>query len=181
MRLPLQLPLLLLSLAATAASAQTWGGVTLGQSRDAIQSQFNNANLPVESLSDGDLQTNNDNAISLPGLLYPLPMMATFHFDTNSRLAETTLSLDLPAMRRDWASLGSDEALFNFAADKLVLALAGQYGPPVFSTYSCSAEPITAPCTLQWNEKNIPQVIQLERIPTGFHLRIHYLPSTAPF
>jgi hypothetical protein len=175
MRLPLAT--LLLCLSAATASAQTWGGVTLGQSRDAIQSQLNNQNLPVESLPDGDLQTNSDNPIPLPGLLYPIPMMATFHFDAKSRLNETTLSLDLAAMHRDWAALGSDEALYNFAADKLAFALAGQYGAPTFSSPSCNIviEAPTAPCTFQWRV-NSSQVVQLESIPSGHHLRIHYLP-----
>lgn len=96
--------------------------------------------------------------------------MATFHFDADSRLAEITLSLDLPAMRHDWPSLGSDEAVYNFAADRLALALAAEYGAPAFST--CNAE--NSPCILQWRDPN--QVIQLERIPATRHLRVHYLP-----
>jgi hypothetical protein len=180
MRPPLAILLLTLTLSFTTASAQTWGGVSLGQSRDAIQTQFTDANLQVSSLTDGDLQTNTAQPISLPGLLYPLPMMATFHFDAKARLAEVTLSLDLPAMRRDYAALGSDEALFNFAAEKLAFVLAGEYGTPAFSTPSCNAETTTAPCTLQWNQPPARQVIELERIPSGHHLRIRYLPSSAP-
>jgi hypothetical protein len=178
MRLPLAILLLCLS-AATASAQQTWGGVHLGQSRDGVQAQLTNQNLPVESLPDGALQTNTDNAIPLPGLLYPIPMMATFHFDTNSHLAETTLSLDLPAMRHDWASLGSDEALYNFAAEKLAFALAGQYGAPIFSSSTCNlATDTSAPCTIEWRTNQ--EVIQLENIPNGHHLRIRYLPAAAP-
>ena len=103
-------------------------------------------------------------------------MMVTFHFDTTSRLADIALSLDLPAMRRDWATIGSDEALFNFAADKLSFALAGQYGTPTLASPTCSvaAQLLTDPCTLQWRDTH--QVIQLQRIPTDHRLRILYLP-----
>lgn len=174
MRLPLQLPLLLLCFATASASAQTWDRLNFGQSRDSVHSQLDNQNLPVGSTPDGNLQTNTDYPVLIPGLLYPIPMMVTFYFDTNSHLAEITLALDLPAMRHDWASIGPDEALYDFASDKLAFALAGQYGAPIFSSNACNAETLTAPCTVQWRDPN--QAIQLERIPTGHHLRIHYLP-----
>jgi hypothetical protein len=172
----LHLAILLLCLAtATASAQQTWGGVHFGQSRDAVQAQLNNQNLPVESAPSDALQTNSDYPLPLPGLLYPIPMMANFHFDTNSKLDAVVLSLDLPAMRHDWASIGSDEALYNFAADKLSFALAGQYGAPIFTSPTCSVATETpTPCTIQWHGTN--QVIQLESIPTGRHLRIRYLP-----
>jgi hypothetical protein len=164
--------LLALCIAATSASAQTWNTLNFGQSRDSVQSQLTNQNIPVESTPDGSLQTNSDYPVTVPGLAYPLPMMVTMHFDAASHLAGISLALDLPAMRHDWPSLGSDEALYNFAADKLSLALAGNYGAPIFTTPSCTAE--AAPCTLEW--RNTLQVIQLERIPTGRHLYITYLP-----
>jgi hypothetical protein len=172
----LHLAILLLCLSTASASAQqTWGSVHFGQSRDAVQAQLNNQNLPVESAPSDALQTNSDYPLPLPGLLYPIPMMANFHFDANSKLDTVVLSLDLPAMRHDWASIGSDEALYNFAADKLSFALAGQYGAPIFTSPTCNVATETpTPCTIQWHGTN--QVIQLESIPTGRHLRIRYLP-----
>jgi len=169
--------LLSLCLAATSVSAQTlWSGLHFGQSHDAVQAQLTNQNLPVESTANGSLQTNNDYQLPLPGLQYPIPMMVTFHFDTNSNLADISLSVDLPAMRHDWASVGTDDALYSFAADKLSLALAGNYGAPTFNSPACSvaSELLTAPCTIQWRTSG--QVIQLERVPNGHHLRIEYLP-----
>lgn len=169
--------LLLLCFAATSASAQTlWRDLHFGQSRDGVQAQLTNQNLPVETTADGSLQTNNDYQLPLPGLAYPIPMMVTFHFDTNAHLVDIALSLDLPAMRHDWASIGTDEALYNFAADKLSFALAGNYGAPTLTSPACNvaSELLTAPCTIQWRTST--QVIQLERIPTGRHLRIEYLP-----
>ncbi|MGA8938609.1 MAG: hypothetical protein WB439_05525 [Acidobacteriaceae bacterium] len=179
MRLSRQLSsFLVLSLcfAAAAACAQSpWpAGVSLGDSRDNVRIALDRDNLPAGSTPDGSLQTNSDYPVSLPGLRYPIPMMLTFAFDTNSRLAEMTLSLDLPAMRRDWAAVGSDEALYNFAADKLAFALAANHGAPIFSSPSCNSA-TDAPCTIQWREIN-RLTIQLERIPNGHHLRIHYLP-----
>jgi len=156
--------------------ASPWSSVTLGDTRDSAHSKLDNLNIPVSSTPDANLQTNTDFPLILPGLLYPLPVMVTFRFDANSRLAEITLNLDLPAMRRDWAALGSDEALYNFADDKLAFALAGAYGAPSFSSPACNAEAPTTPCTTQWRDANRSQVIQLERIPNGHHLRIDYLP-----
>jgi hypothetical protein len=166
----------LLCLAAATASAQApWSNLPFGESRDTVHSRLDNLNLPVSSTPDNNLQTNADYPLPLPGLLYPLPVMVTFRFDANSRLAEISLALDLPAMRRDWAALGSDEALYTFAADKFSLALSGTYGSPGFNTPACTAEPPTAPCTLEWRDPN-RGVIQLERTPAGHHLHIDYLP-----
>ena len=177
MRLPLAL---LLATLTTTASAQTWAGAALGQSRDSLQTQFNNANLQVSLPPRRRPPKPTPPSPSLsPAFSTPFPMMATFHFDTNSRLAETSLSLDLPAMRHDYAALGSDESLFAFAADKLAFVFSGEYGAPVFATTSCNAETTTAPCTIEWRI-NPAQVVQLERIPAGHHLRIHYLPTAAP-
>ena len=167
----LALPLLCL-VTATASAQVPWKDLHFGQSRDSVRSQLENLNLPVESTPDTALQSNKDYPLLLPGLLYPIPIMATFHFDADSRLAEITLSVDLPAMRREWSSLGSDEALYNFAADKLAFALAGEYGTPIFSSPTCNAE--NSPCTLQWRDP--AQIIQLERTPGTHHLHIHYLP-----
>lgn len=169
--------LLSLCLAATSASAQTlWSGLHFGQSRDAVQAQLTNQNLPVGSTAGGSLQTNSDYPLPLPGLANPIPMVVTFHFDANSNLADISLSLDLPAMRHDWASIGADDALYSFAADKLSLALSGNYGAPTFSSPACNvaAELLTSPCTIQWRTSG--QVIQLERVPNGRHLRVEYLP-----
>ena len=173
MRLPLAI--LLLGFATATASGQNpWRELVFGQSRDGVRSQLENANLAVESTPDGNLQSNADSPLPLPGLANPIPVMATFLFDTSAHLTEVTLSVDLPALRRDYPSLGSDEALYNFAADKLGLALAGQYGNPVFSSIACSAAPQTAPCTLQWRSQVL--VVQLESTSAGHHVRVHYLP-----
>jgi hypothetical protein len=165
------------SLAATSSSAQTtWDTLNFGQSRDSVHAYLDNQNLAVSSTPDNNLQTNSDYPILIPGLLYPIPVMVTFQFDANSHLAEITLALDLPAMRHDWAAIGPDEALYTFASDKLAFALAGQYGAPTFSSSTCNAATEATPCTLQWHGST-NQSIQLERIPTGRHLRIHYLPQ----
>ena len=150
----------------------------MGESRDGVHAKLDNLNLPVSSTPDNNLQTNSDYPLILPGLIYPLPVMVTFRFDANSRLAETNLSLDLPAMRRDWAALGSDEALFAFATDKLSFNLAGVYGPPVLNTPARDAATEPVPCTIEWRDPIRNELIQLERIPNGHHLRINYLPVT---
>jgi hypothetical protein len=168
----MRLLLLLLCLTATTSAQTPWKDLHFGQSRDSVRSQLENLNLPVESTPDTGLQTNKDYPLVLPGLLYPIPIMATFHFDADSRLAEITLAVDLPAMRHDLPSPTSDEALYSFVADKLAFALAGEYGAPIFSSPTCNTE--NSPCTLQWRDPN--QLIQLERIPGTRHLRIHYLP-----
>jgi hypothetical protein len=173
----LLLLLLLCFATATSASAQTtWHGLHFGESRDDVRSQLAAQNMPVETSPDGALQTNTDYNLPLPGLLYPFPMVANLHFDTNSLLADVTLTLDLPAMRRDWASLGSDQALYNFADDQLTFALAGLYGAPLYSSVPCNviAETASFPCTILWRGNQ--QSIELERLSSGRRLRIHYLP-----
>ena len=168
----------LLALCATANAQVPWSAVSLGDTRDRVHAKLDNLNIPISSTPDTNLQTNTDFPLVLPGLLYSLPVMVTFRFDANSRLAETNLSLDLPAMRRDWAALGSDEALYTFAADKLAFNLAGVYGPPVLSTPTCDAPTEATACTLEWRDPNLRQQIQLERIPNGHHIHLSYLPLT---
>jgi len=86
----LSLLTLVLCLASATASAQlTWDNLSFGQSRDSVHTQLDNQPLAVSSTPDNNLQTNTDYPILIPGLLYPIPMMVTFRFDTSSRLAET--------------------------------------------------------------------------------------------
>jgi hypothetical protein len=171
---------LILILAATTASAQTttWHGLHFGQSRDDVRTQLADQNTPAETSPDGALQTNTDLALTLPGLLNPIPITANLHFDAATTLADVTLTLDLPAMHRDWASLGTDQALFAFATDQLTLSLAGIYGPPAYTSANCTAttEALTSACTILWRGNQ--QSIELERLPThnGPRLRILYLP-----
>lgn len=171
----MRLTLLLLLCTASASAQTTWHGLRFGESHDQIVSQLTTQNMPVESTPDGNLQANTDVELPLPGLHYPVPMVATFHLDANSNLADIDLSLDLHDMRRYWAALGPDAALFNFASEQFTLSLAGLYGTPIYTSPGCNIVSETPPpCTILWHGDN--QSIALERTPADHHLSIHYLP-----
>ena len=171
---------LILCLAATAsASAQTtWHNLHFGQSRDAVTAELTNQNMPSTSSDDGTLQVSTDFEELLPGLRYPLPLIVTVHFNANSALSDVTLALDLPAARHYWSSIGSDEALFNFAAEHFTGALSGRYGAPLFSSNSCDGEPKQAStfCIISW--RGAEQTVEMERSVTakGPRLLIRYQP-----
>lgn len=170
---------LYLTAATTAASAQaTWHGLHFGDSRDNVRDHLTAQNLPVEASQEGTLQSNADYELSIPSLRHTLPMQLSFHFDDNNALADITLALDLPGMKRYWAAIGSDEALFNFAEEHLIGALSGLYGAPLYRSRACDAEPKqpSPVCILSWHGDQ--QTIQMERqlTPHGQRLVIRYQP-----
>jgi len=170
---------LTLTLATSAASAQnTWHGLHFGESRDDVRAQLTAQNMPSTSSQDGTLQANADYDLLLPGLRYPFPTIVSVHFDDRAALADITLSLDLPGMRRDWAALGSDDALLHFAAEHFTAALSGRYGAPLYSSNSCNIEPKqpSSFCIVSW--RGTDQTIELENAltPRGSRLLIRYQP-----
>jgi hypothetical protein len=174
------LPLtLLLALATATASAQgTWRGLHFGESRDSVNAQFTNLNMPSTTSQDGSVQVNADYELPLPGLRYPFPMIVTAHFDDHGGLSDVTLALDLSSAHHYWANIGSDEALLNFAAQHFTSAISGRYGAPLFTSNACDAEPKQPPtfCIVSWSSPS--QTIEIERAITarGPHLLIRYQP-----
>jgi hypothetical protein len=176
--------LLVLSLAAatSAASAQsTWQGLHFGQSRDDVRAQITAQNMPVSTSQDGALQSNTDYELVLPGLRHTFPMVASFHFNDDTLLADITLSLDLPAMDRFWSGVGTHEAILNFAAEHLTSALSSIYGAPLYRSAACDAEPKPASpfCILTW--RGNAQTVEIERSagPHGPRLVLRYQPLAA--
>ena len=160
------------------ASAQnTWKGLHFGESRDDVRNQLAAQSITVETAQDGTLQATKNYELTIPGLRYPFPMLASFHFDDASDLADVTLALDLPAMRLYWAAIGPEDALANFAAEKLTGALSGRYGTPLYRSTACDAETKQpAFCIVSWPGSG--QTIELERgtSPKGLRLLVRYQP-----
>ncbi len=164
--------------AATGATAQTtWKGLHFGELREDVRRQLAAQNIAVATSQEGSLQTISDYDLSVPGLRYPFPMLVSFHFDDASNLADVTLSVDLPGMRRYWAAIGPEEALANFAAEKLTGALSGRYGTPLYRSTACDAETkLPSYCIVSWH--GAEQTIELERGTNakGLRLLIRYQP-----
>jgi hypothetical protein len=165
---------------ATAAHAQqppvsTWHGLRFGDTRDQVRAQLNAQHIPVETSQEGALQSTTDYDLFLPGLRYTLPLLSSYHFTDAGTLMDVTLTLDLAAMRHNWSSLGTDDAMTRFASEHLAGALAGRYGAPLYRSPACDAdakEPAT--CAYFWNGPD--QSILLERSPSphGPHLMLRY-------
>jgi hypothetical protein len=177
----MRLPLLLLACTLTAAAAPaqtTWHNLHFGQSRDEVRAQLSTQNLSLQTTPDNSLQTAADYDLNLPGLQHPLSMIATFHFSDAGTLADVTLAVDLPAVRRYWAPLGSDDVIVSFVSEKLAIALSGIYGTAIYRSPSCDVSPTPAPafCTSVWHAQD--QTIELDRpiSPRGPRLLIRYQP-----
>jgi hypothetical protein len=175
-----RLPIIVLTclIATTSASAQaTWRGLHFGESLDEVRTQLTAQNMPVATSQEGALQATSDYDLAIPGLRYAFPMRVTFHFDDSAKLADVTLALDLPGMRRYWAAIGSDEALSTFAAEKLMGALSGRYGTPLYRSTACDADTKTPSfCIVSWHATE--QTVELERGTSarGMRLLVRYQP-----
>ncbi len=171
--------LIAIAAASTAASAQTtWHNVHFGESRDDVRSQITAQNMPLSTSQDGTLQANSDYELALPGLRYTFPMLVSFHFDKAAALTDVTLALDLSGMKHNWATIGTDEALINFAAEHLTGALSSIYGTPLYRSTACDtdAKQASAFCILSWRGNN--QTVEIEHSNTshGQRLLIRYQP-----
>ncbi len=173
--------LLLLLCLTTAASAQaTWHELHFGQPRDDVRTQLIAQKIDVSTSPEGTLQSAADYELAIPGLRYAVPMQLNVHFDNQAALSDVTLALDLRGMRRYWASLGTDDVLFNFAAEKLIGALSGRYGTPIYNSSNCDT-PLKPDsyCIVSWRGNG--QTVELERASTanGLRLLIRYQPLAA--
>ena len=166
--------LLLLTLTTTATAQTTWHNLRFGASREEVRSTLAAQNFPVETSAEGALQSVSDYQLLLPGMRYALPLRADFHFTDAGGLMNIILSLDVPSMRQNFASVGNEEALMLFAASRLNRALADKYGPPLDSQSDCAADAATlakrpVACTVNW--RDLGQSIELNwvtRIPRLF-------------
>jgi hypothetical protein len=163
------------TLALPASAQLTWKNLHFGQSRDEARAQLTTQNIAVQNTPDGSLQSTADYELPIPPLQHTFPMVASFHFDDAGQLAEVTLALDVPAMRRYWGTLGTDDALFTFAEEKLITALTGRYGTALYRTPTCDSDPKQS-CTSLWRGPD--QSIVLDRLttPRGPRLIIRYQP-----
>ncbi|MDE1162733.1 MAG: hypothetical protein PW792_12405 [Acidobacteriaceae bacterium] len=174
MRLALAVALLSMSGFAH-AQATTWHNLHFGETRDQVRTDLTAQGIPVESSAEGALQSTSDYDLFLPGLTNTLPLRSSYHFTPNGGLMDVTLTLDLPAMRRNFAELASDDALIRFASDAMAGALAGRYGAPIYRSPACEGESKEAnTCAIFWNGSE--QSILLERTasPRGQHLLLRY-------
>lgn len=171
------LALACLAIAASASAQTTWHQLQFGESRADARTQLVAQKIDVSTSSEGTLQSAVDYELALPGLLYTVPMQLNVHFDDQATLADVTLALDLRSMRRYWGTLGPDEALFNFAAEKLMGALSGRYGPPIYNSANCDASLKPGDyCIVSWRGND--QTVELERASTakGLRLLVRYQP-----
>jgi len=169
--------LLLLTLATTAAAQTTWHNLHFGASREEVRSALTAQSFPVETSAEGSLQSVSDYQLLLPGMRYALPFRADFHFTDAGALMNIVLSLDIPSMRQNFATVGNEEALMLFAASRLNRALADKYGPPLDSQIDCTADAATlakrpVACTTNW--RDIGQSIELNWVTRVPHLFIRY-------
>ena len=169
--------LLFLTLTTTATAQTTWHNLHFGQSRDEVRTALAAQSLPVETSAEGSLQSVSDYQLLLPGMRYALPLRADFHFTDAGGLMNIILSLDIPSMRQNFASIGNEEALMLFAAARLNRALADKYGPPIDAQSDCTADATTLAkrpvvCTTNWRDPG--QSIELNWVSRVPHLAIRY-------
>ena len=112
------------------------------------------------------------------GLRHTFPMQLSFHFDDNAALTDVTLTLDVPGMRRYWAAVGPDEALFDFAEEHLTAAVSSLYGAPLYRSGACAAEPKqpSPVCLLTWRATDQTVLMERQPSPHGQRLVIRYQP-----
>jgi hypothetical protein len=164
---------------AGARAQTTWHNMQFGDSADTIRSTLQQQNISVTASQDGTLKSNSDYSLALPGLLQPLPLLLNVHFDANSRMSAVTLSVDVANMRGDWGVHGSSEVLATFAAEKLMSALSGRYGAPLYRSSACDTQETTAlVCRISWRGES--QTIELEHSlsANGPRVVVRYQPIT---
>lgn len=167
-----------LALAASAAAQTTWHNVHFGETRDQVRSELEAQGFPVETSQEGSLQSTSDYNILLPGMRNTLPLRADFHFTDAGALMAVTLSLDLPAMRRVYPSLGGDDALLAFAYDRFNRALTDKYGMPLFTRPECTADASTLAkipspvCSVNFRDPT--QSVELSWLQRPYRLFIRY-------
>ncbi len=169
--------LLLLTLATTATAQTTWHNLRFGESRDEVRSALAAQSLSVETSAEGSLQSVSNYQMLLPGMRYALPLRADFHFTDAGGLMSVVLSLDIPSMRQNFASVGNEEALMLFAAARFNRALTDKYGPPLDSQIDCTADAATLakrPVTCATNWHDLGQSIELNWITRVPRLFIRY-------
>jgi len=144
---------------ATASHAQTtWKNLHFGETRTQVRAQLASENFAVETSQEGSLEATSDYDIQLPGMRRTLPLRAGFHFDDGGGLIDITLFLDLAAMKRTYADLGSDDAFLTFAAERFTRALTDKYGIPILKRPDCDADAATlaktptAFCAINWRD-----------------------------
>jgi hypothetical protein len=167
----------LVLMTAEAAAQATWHNMQFGEAPDAVRSTLQQQNISVTASQDGTLKSNSDYFLALPGLLQPFPMLLNVHFDTNIRMSAVTLSLDVANMRGDLGVHGNSEVLATFAAEKLIGALSGRYGAPLYRSGACDTQlTTTSICTVSWRGQE--QTIELEHSisANGPHLVVRYQP-----
>jgi hypothetical protein len=143
------------ALTVSASAQSTWKSLHFGDTRDAVRSALAAQNFAVETSQDGSLQSVTNYDILLPGMRNTLPLRADFHFTDSGGLMDVTLSLDFPAMRRVYPSLGSDDHMLAFAADKFNRALTDKYGVPLLKRPDCDADltkTANPVCTINWRD-----------------------------
>lgn len=167
-----------LALTLSAAAQTTWHNVHFGETREQVRSELQAQGFPVETSQEGSLQSISNYNILLPGMRNTLPLRADFHFTDAGTLMDVTLSLDLPAMRQAYPSLGGEDALLAFAYDRFNRALTDKYGVPLFTRSECTADPaalakIPNPvCTVNFRDPT--QSIELTWRQRPGHLYIRY-------
>lgn len=166
------------ALALPAAAQITWHNVRFGETREQVRSELAAQGFPVEISQEGSLQSISDYNILLPGMRNTLPLRADFHFTDAGTLMDVTLSLDLPAMRRSYPSLGGDEALLAFAYERFNRALSDKYAAPLFVRSECSADGATLAklpspmCTVNFRGEG--QSVELTWLQRPYRLFIRY-------
>ena len=138
-----KLAFLLLALTTAASAQTTWKNLHFGQSRDQVRSSLATQNFPVETSAEGSLQSVSDYQLLLPGMRYALPMRADFHFDDAGGLVNIVLSLDIPAMKQNFAYRRQRGTAMIFAAEKLTRALTEKYAAPLNEKDDCTVEAAT--------------------------------------
>ena len=171
--------LLLLSLgvASTAQAQATWKGLSFGQTRDNVRAALSAQNFEVETSQEGSLQSVSDYQLLLPGMRNALPLRAEFRFTDAGGLMDITLSLDFAVMKQNFPSIGGDEALLDFASEKLTRALTDRYATPTSRQSDCDADSATiakrpVACAINWHDPG--QSVELDWFTHGPRLFIRY-------
>ena len=169
--------LLALTLAATAGAQSTWKNLRFGQSRDDVRNTLTTQGIAVETSQEGSLQSTSDFQLFVPGLRHTLPLHTEFRFTDAGGLMDITLSLDFAIMKQNFPSIGGDEALLNFASDKLTRALTDRYATPISRQADCDADAATVAkrpvaCAINWHDPG--QSVELDWYTHGPRLFIRY-------